>query len=47
MSKNTLIIDNYHNASTTVGITLGVVALIIICILIWYYFDNIKDFSLI
>ena len=44
MPKNTLIIDNYHNASTTVGVTLGIVVLIIISILIWYYFDNIKRF---
>ena len=44
MPKNTLIIDNYHNASATVGITLGIVAVIIISVLIWYYFDNIKRF---
>jgi hypothetical protein len=44
MPKNTLIIDNYHNASTTFGVTLGIIALIITCILIWYYFNNIKRF---
>ena len=34
MSENTLIIDNYHNASTTVGITLGIITLIVIVILV-------------
>ena len=44
MPENTLIIDNYHDASATVGITLGIVVIIIISVLIWYYFDNIKRF---
>ena len=29
MSENTLIIDNYHNASTTVGITIGIIIMAI------------------
>ena len=45
MPENTLIMDNHRSVSNAIGITLGIVILIIVGILICYYFDNIKKRS--